>query len=96
MKLIKMNKLKVKKHYLVIKKANFDCPPFGQIFEKQTKGIQNQGDKKVEEYKETNELTKKYDYHAGKDSPSNLRQKEIFNKIVDERREKIAFSNLTY
>ena len=44
MKLIKMNKLKVKKHYLVIKKANFDCPPFGQIFEKQAKGIQNQGD----------------------------------------------------
>ena len=52
--------------------------------------------KKAEEYKETNELTKKYDYHAGKESPSNLRQKEIFNKIVDERREKIIFSNLTY
>ena len=52
---------------------------------------------------ESNALIKKYDYDIKKDSTSFLKQKEIFNKLINEKYDKILklneeidFNNLKY
>ena len=64
----------------IVEQARFTYSPLGEAFEKQIKAIQDQGQLKT---------IKKYDYDA-EDTPFISKQKEIFNKLVDERHEKIT------
>ena len=58
----------------------------GKAFEKQIKTIEDQGEKQIKAIQSQGEIktTKKYAYND-KDSPLISKQKEIFNKLVDER-----------
>ena len=62
----------------IIEQAKFTYSPLGKAFEKQIKTIEDQGRLKT---------IKKYGYDV-KDTPFISKQKEIFNELVDERREK--------
>ena len=76
----------------IIEKAKFTNLLLRKAFEKQTKTIEDQGNKQVESIKEhgkqlaeSNALINKYDYDAKKDSTLIIKQKEIFNKLINER-----------
>ena len=77
----------------IIKQARFSYSPLGKAFEKQIKTIEDQGEKQVEALNtlksHKNSTIKKYSYDDD-DTPLISKQKEIFNKPVDERREKIT------
>ena len=77
----------------IIEQPRFTYSPLGKAFEKQIKATEDQGKKQVEALntlKSDKNLTiKKYSYDDD-DSPLISKQKEIFNKLVDERREKIT------
>ena len=77
----------------IIKQARFSYSPLGKAFEKQIKTIEDQGEKQVEALntlKSHKNLTiKKYSCDDD-DTPLMFKQKEIFNKPVDERREKVT------
>ena len=60
----------------------------GKAFEKQIKTIEDQGEKQIKAFQGQGKTIKKYAYDA-EDTPFISKQKEIFNKFVDERREKI-------
>ena len=79
--------------HIIIKQARFSYSPLGKAFEKQIKTIEDQGEKQVEALntlKSHKNLTiKKYSCDDD-DTPLIFKQKEIFNKPVDERREKIT------
>ena len=77
----------------IIEQTKFTYSPLGRAFDKQIKTIEDQGKKQVDALntlKSDNKITiKKYIY----DPNNNLfisKQKEIFNKLVDERLEKIT------
>ena len=61
----------------------------GKAFEKQIETIEDQGEKQIKAIKDQEqvETIKKYDYDA-EDTPLISKQKEIFNELIDERREK--------
>ena len=63
----------------------------GKAFEKQTKTIENQREKELKAIKDQGQVQKikKYAYDA-EDAPFISKQKEIFNELLDERREKIT------
>ena len=63
----------------------------GKAFEKQTKTIEDQGKKQIKAIQDQGQVKtiKKYDYDD-EDIPFILKQKEIFNEIVDKRLEKIT------
>ena len=91
--------LQVKKYCLVIKKilieqAKFTYSPLGKVFEEERKTIKDQREKVTEENEKQSvnfdALIKKYDYDTKKDNLSVLKQKGIFNKLVDERKDKIT------
>ena len=75
----------------IIEQAKFTYSPLGKAFEKQTKTIEDQGEKQIKSIWDQGDLKtiKKYDYDA-EDTPLISKQKEIFNKLVDERLEKIT------
>ena len=77
----------------IIKQTKFTYSPLGKAFEKQIKTIEDQGKKQVDALntlKSDNKITiKKYTYDPN-DTPFISKQKEIFNKLVDERLEKIT------
>ena len=77
----------------IIEQARFTYSPLGKAFEKQIKTIEDQGKKQVDALntlKSDNKITiKKYTYDPN-DTPFISKQKEIFNKLVDERLEKIT------
>ena len=79
--------------HIIIKQARFSYSPLGKAFEKQIKTIEDQREKQVEALntlKSHKNLTiKKYSCDDD-DTPLIFKQKEIFNKPVDERREKIT------
>ena len=62
---------------------------FGKAFEKQITTIEDQGEKQIKAIRDQEqvETIKKYDYDA-EDTPLISKQKEIFNELIDERREK--------
>ena len=64
----------------IIEQAKLTYSPLGKAFEKQIKTIQDKGKLKT---------IKKYDYDT-EDTPFISKQKDIFNKLVDERCEKIT------
>ena len=63
----------------------------GKVFEKQIKTIEDQGEKQVKAIQDQGQVKaiKKYAYDA-EDTPFISKHKEIFNELVDERREKIT------
>ena len=62
-----------------------------KAFEKQIKTIENQGGKQIKAIQDHGQVKTitKYDYDS-EDTPLISKQKEIFNKLVDERRKKIT------
>ena len=77
----------------IIEQTKLTYSPLGKAFDKQIKTIENQGKKRVDALntlKSDNKITiKKYIYDPN-DTPFISKQKEIFNKLVDERLEKIT------
>ena len=63
----------------------------GKAFEKQLETIKDQGEKQIKAIQDKGQIKtiKKYAYDA-EDTPFISKQKEIFNKLVDERCEKIT------
>ena len=76
----------------MIEQAKFTYPSLGKAFEKQIKTIEDQGEKQIKAIQDQGQVKtiKKYSYDA-EDTPFILKQKEIFNKLVDERRKKIHY-----
>ena len=76
----------------IIGQTNFTYSPLGKAFDKQIKTIEDQGKRQVDALntlKSDNKITiEKYKYDS-KDTPFISKQKEIFNKLEDERVEKI-------
>ena len=75
----------------IIEQAKFTYSPLGKAFEKQIKTIEDQGEKQIKAIQDQGQVKtiKKYIYD-NEDIPLILKQKEIFNEIVDERLEKIT------
>ena len=77
----------------IIEQTKFTYSPLGKAFDKQIKTIEDQGKKRVDALntlKSDNKITiKKYIYDPN-DTPFISKQKEIFNKLLDERLEKIT------
>ena len=74
----------------IIEQAKFTYSPLGKAFEKQIKTIEDQGQKQIKAIQDQGQVkTIKIYIYDNKDIPSISRQKEIFNKLVDERLEKI-------
>ena len=77
----------------IIEQAKFTYSPLGKAFDKQIKTIEDQGKKQVDALntlKSDNKIIiEKYIYDP-KDTPFISKQKEIFNKLVDEKLEKIT------
>ena len=73
-----------------IEHAKFTYSPLGKAFEKQIKGIEDQGQKQIKANQNQVQVKtiKKYTYDD-EDTPLISKQKEIFNELVDERLEKI-------
>ena len=73
----------------IIEQARFTYSPLGKAFEKQIKTIEDQGEKQIKAIQDQGQVKaiKKYDYDP-EDIPFISKQKEIFNKLVDKRREK--------
>ena len=69
----------------IIEQTKFTYSPLGKTFEKQIKTIEHQG----KNIANSNALVKKYNYDTQKDSQSILKQKKIFNKLADERKDEI-------
>ena len=75
----------------IIEQAKFTYSPLGRAFEKQIKTIEDQGEKQIKAIQDQGRIKtiKKYTYDD-EDAPLISKQKEIFNKLVDERLEKIT------
>ena len=75
----------------IIEQAKFTYSPLGKAFEKQIKTIGDQGEKQIKVIQNQGEIKtiKKY-AHSDTDSPLISKQKEILNKLVDERLEEIT------
>ena len=77
----------------IIEQTKFTYSPLGRAFDKQIKTIEDQGKKQVDALntlKSDNKITiKKYTYDLN-DTPFISKQKEIFNKLLDVRLEKIT------
>ena len=71
----------------IIEQAKFTYSPLEKPFEKQTKAIEDQGEKQIKAIQ--NKAVKKYTYDI-EDSSLISKQKEIFNKLEDERVEEIT------
>ena len=75
----------------ITEQAKFTYSRLRKAFEKQIKTIEDQGEKQIKAIQDKGQVKtiKKYDYED-KDTPFISKQKEIFNELVDERREKIT------
>ena len=75
----------------IIEQVRFTYTSLGKAFEKQIITIEDQGKKQIKAIQDEGQAKtiKKYDYDA-KDTPFISKQKEIFDKLVDERLEKIT------
>ena len=75
----------------IIEQAKFTYSPLGKGFEKQTEKNKHQGEKQIKTIQNQGQVKtiKKYTYD-NEDTPLIQKQKEIFNKLVDERLEEIV------
>ena len=73
----------------IIEQAKFTYSSLGKAFEKHIKTIKDHGEKQIKAIQDQGQLKtiKKYVYNT-EDTPLILKQKEIFNGIVDERLKK--------
>ena len=73
-----------------MEQAKLTYSPLGKAFEKQIKTIKYQEENQVKAIQDQAQLKtiKKYGYYV-EDTPFISKQKEIFNELIDERREKI-------
>ena len=69
----------------------FNQKSLGKAFEKQTKTIEDQGEKQIKAIQNQGEVKtiKKYTYDD-EDSPLISKQKEIFNKLVEDKLDEIT------
>ena len=77
----------------IIEQTKFTYSPLGKAFDKQIKRIEDQGKKQVDALntlKSYIKITIKIYIHDPQDTPFISRQLEIFNKLIDERLEKIT------
>ena len=75
----------------IIEQARFTYSPLGKAFEKQTKAIEDQGEKQIKAIQRELKTIKRYvEPYDAEDTPFISKQREIFNELVDERREKIT------
>ena len=76
----------------IIEQDKFTYSPLGKAFEKQTKTIKDQGEKKTKTIEDQGEkpikTIEKYNNKADND-PIILKEKEIYNALVDKEKEKI-------
>ena len=74
----------------IIEQARFNYSPLGKTLERQIKTIEGQGEKQIKaiQNQRQDKMIKKYTYDL-EDTPFISKQKEIFNKLIDERYEKI-------
>ena len=94
-----MNSLQAKRYCLLIKnkwknKLNLLIPLGKSFWKKQTKTIKGQGEKQIKVIQKLGQIKtiKKYAYDD-KDSLLISKQKELFNKLADERLEEITKFN---
>ena len=75
----------------MIEQTKFTYSPLGKAFEKQIKTIKDQGEKQIKAIQDQRQTKaiKKHDYDV-EDTPYISKQKEIFNKLVDEKLEQIT------
>ena len=75
----------------IIEQARFIYSLLRKVFEKQMEIIEDQREKQIKAIQDIGQLKtiKKYDYDT-EDTPFIYKQKEIFNELVDERRERIT------
>ena len=75
----------------MIEQAKFTYSPLGKAFEKQIKAIEDQGEKQIKAIQNQGQVKaiKKYTYDD-EDSSLISKQKEIFNKLADERLDDIT------
>ena len=77
----------------MIEQAKFTYSPLGKAFAKQIKTIEDQGEKKKSIQNQGQIKTIKKRTYDDEDSPLISKQKEIFNKLVDERLDEITKLN---
>ena len=88
----------------MIKKVNFTYSRLGKAFKKQKKVNENQGEKQIKSIEQHGkQLALSNALDIENNNPSYLKQKEIFNKLVDKRSHKvlklsrkISYDDLTY
>ena len=75
----------------IIEQARFAYPPLEKAFVKQTKTVEDQGEKQIKAIQDKGQVKtiEKYDYDT-EDTPFVSKQKEIFHELVDERLDKIT------
>ena len=76
----------------ILEQAKFAYYPLGKTFEKQIKTIEDRGEKQIKSIQNQGGILKKikiYGY-SDKDIPLISKQKEVFNKLVDQRIEEIT------
>ena len=75
----------------IIEQAKFTYSPLGKAFEKQIKAIEDRGEKKITVIQDQGQVkTIKKCIYDNEDTPLISKQKEIFNKLVDEILEEIT------
>ena len=77
----------------IIEQTKFTYSPLGKVFDKQIKTIQDQGKKQVDALntlKSDNKITIEKYAHDPNDALFISKQKGMFNKLVDERLQKIT------
>ena len=74
----------------IIEQAKFTYSPSGKAFEKQTKTVEDQGEKQIKAIKKKRPIKsiEKFTYDLN-DSPLVLKEKEIYNRLPEESFEKI-------
>ena len=74
----------------ITEQAKFTYSPLGKAFEKQTKTIEDQGEKQVKsiQNKDFNKSIEKAKFDSN-DDLAILRQKEIYNELIEEKKAKI-------
>ena len=75
----------------ILEQATFTYSPLVNAFKKQIKTTEDQGEKQIKAIQNQRQIKtfKKYNYDD-EDSPSISKQKEIFDKLVDQRLKEIA------
>ena len=78
----------------IIEQTKFTYSPLGKAFEKQIKTIEDQREKQTKAIQNQGQvkIIKKY-FYDDRDSPLPLKQKEIFNKLVNKKNKEITKLN---